>query len=57
MSLVPRCSTCDERIDGYGRQGTRCSRCNTPCPVCSGDIAFCGHPLPVRSVKPERIAA
>lgn len=45
MSMVPRCTVCDDRIDAYGRGGTRCSRCNEPCPTCQKDVACCPHPL------------
>lgn len=45
MSLVPRCTVCDSRIDAYGRGGTRCARCSQPCPTCGRDPAYCQHPL------------
>lgn len=45
MSLVPRCTVCDEKLDAYGRDGTRCDRCKEPCPTCNGDVRFCTHPL------------
>jgi len=63
MSLVPGCIICDRRIDAYGRDGTRCARCNEPCEVCGKDVSLCHHPLaPVhRDIDPEtkwpRVAA
>jgi hypothetical protein len=46
MSLIPRCVVCADKIDAYGRQGTRCARCSQPCPTCHGEAASCQHPLP-----------
>lgn len=40
------CAVCDGAIDPHGRDGTRCRRCQEPCPTCEGDVAYCAHPLP-----------
>jgi hypothetical protein len=49
MSDLPSCSVCDTRIDPYGRDGVRCSRCAEPCPTCGRDVSLCVHPLAERA--------
>lgn len=61
MSMVPRCTVCDSRVDPYLRPA-RCPRCEQSCGVCGGDVAMCLHPLPeplveVEQIAPGRIAA
>lgn len=50
MSLIPRCTVCDDGLNPYGQE-TRCARCSAPCPSCGGDVALCSHPLPLTEVE------
>jgi hypothetical protein len=48
MSMVNKCTVCDEPVNPYGGE-TRCGRCCQPCPTCRGDVMLCKHPLPERA--------
>lgn len=55
MSVANQCSVCDGPINAFGAQGTRCHRCNEPCPICGKDVACCPHPL--RDEQPAKARA
>jgi hypothetical protein len=46
MSAVPLCFVCDQPVASPYAPEAYCERCKQGCPVCGGDVAFCGHDLP-----------
>jgi hypothetical protein len=46
MSMIPKCVVCDRPVANPYAPDCLCERCKQPCPTCSGDVAYCRHPLP-----------
>jgi hypothetical protein len=44
MSMIPRCITCDSKVDPWSAD-VQCARCSEPCRVCGKDVSLCTHPL------------
>lgn len=49
MSLIPKCSVCDQPVENPYAPATHCARCSQPCDVCRGPVQNCAHPLPERA--------